>query len=149
MKGTSHASSTKCDGTKHLYISVVSMLKARDVWDEQEARKEQRMAAMRPVLAQLYAKIRRQAIHSPTAPYVVFEIPSYVFGYPLFQLTEARDYLLHVLQTSGYLVWVVDEKYLFVSWMKTTSRGSNYRPPLVTNYRPQVYGEGALGNMLR
>ena len=125
------------------------MLKARDVWDEQEARKEQRMAAMRPVLAQLYAKIRRQAIHSPTAPYVVFEIPTYVFGYPLFQLTEARDYLLHVLQTSGYLVWVVDEKYLFVSWMKTTGRSSNYRPPLVTNYRPQVYGEGALGNMLR
>ena len=125
------------------------MLKARDVWEEQEARKEQRMAAMRPVLAQLYAKIRRQAIHSPTAPYVIFEIPSYVFGYPLFQLSEARDYLLHVLQTSGYLVWVVDEKYLFVSWMKTTSRGSNYRPPLVTNYRPQVYGEGALGNMLR
>lgn len=125
------------------------MLKARDVWEEQEARKEQRMAAMRPVLAQLYAKIRRQAIHSPTAPYVVFEIPTYVFGYPLFQLSEARDYLLHVLQTSGYLVWVVDEKYLFVSWMKTTGRNSNYRPPLVTNYRPQVYGESALGNMLR
>jgi hypothetical protein len=126
------------------------MLKARDVWEEQEARKEQRMAAMRPVLAQLYAKIRRQAIHSPNAPYVVFEIPSYVFGYPLFQLSEARDYLLHVLQTSGYMVWVVDEKYLMVSWMKTTGgKASNYRPPLVTNYRPQVYGEGALGNMLR
>lgn len=126
------------------------MLKARDVWEEQEARKEQRMAAMRPVLAQLYAKIRRQAIHSPNAPYVVFEIPSYVFGYPLFQLTEARDYLLHVLQTSGYLVWVVDEKYLMVSWMKTTNpKNGNYRPPLVTNYRPQVYGEAAIGNMLR
>lgn len=126
------------------------MLKARDVWDEQEARKEQRMAAMRPVLAQLYAKIRRQAIHSPNAPYVVFEIPTYVFGYPLFQLSEARDYLLHVLQTSGYLVWVVDEKYLFVSWMKTANgKNGNYRPPLVTNYRPQVYGEAAIGNMLR
>lgn len=126
------------------------MLKARDVWDEQETRKEQRMAAMRPVLAQLYAKIRRQAIHSPGAPYVVFEIPSYVFGYPIFQLTEARDYLLHTLQTSGYMVWVVDEKYLMVSWMKTTGgKNGTYRPPLVTNYRPQVYGETALGNMLR
>ena len=60
------------------------MLKARDVWDEQEARKEQRMSAMRPVLAQLYGRIRKQAIHSPNAPYVVFEIPAYVFGYPLF-----------------------------------------------------------------
>ena len=125
------------------------MLKARDVWDEQEARREQRMAAMRPVLAQLYAKIRRHAIHSPNAPYVVFEIPTYVFGYPIFQLSEARDYLLHVLQTSGYQVWVVDEKYLFVSWMKTTGRSGTYRPPLVTNYRPQVYDPTALGSMLR
>ena len=126
------------------------MLSARDVWDEQEARKEQRMAAMRPVLAQLYAKVRRQAIHSPNAPYVVFEIPSYVFGYPLFQLSEAREYLINTLQRSGYLVWVIDEKYLLVSWMKQTGgRNSNYRPPLITNYRPQVYGEAALGNMLR
>ena len=125
------------------------MLKARDVWEEQEARREQRMAAMRPVLAQLYAKIRRHAIHSPNAPYVVFEIPTYVFGYPIFQLSEARDYLLHVLQTSGYQVWVVDEKYLFVSWMKTSTRTANYRPPLVTNYRPQVYDPTSLGSMLR
>lgn len=126
------------------------MLKARDVWEEQEARKEQRMAAMRPVLAQLYAKIRKQAIHSPSAPYVVFEIPTYVFGYPLFQLSEAREYLLHVLQTSGYMVWVVDEKYLMVSWMKTSGgKNSNYRPPLVTNYRPQVYNPTDLGSMLR
>jgi hypothetical protein len=126
------------------------MLKARDVWDEQESRKEQRMAAMRPVLAQLYARIRKQAVHSPNAPYVVFEIPTYVFGYPLFQLTEAREYLTTTLQTSGYWVWVVDEKYLLVSWMKhAAGRSANYRPPLVTNYRPQVYDPSSLGNMLR
>jgi hypothetical protein len=126
------------------------MLKARDVWDEQESRREQRMAAMRPVLAQLYAKIRKQAIHSPNAPYVLFEIPSYVFGYPIFQLTEAREYLMKVLEQSGYLVWVVDEKFLLVSWVKTTtSRSNTYRPPIVTNYRPQVYDPTTIGSMLR
>ena len=126
------------------------MLKARDVWDEQEARREQRMAAMRPVLAQLYAKIRKQAIHAPTAPYVLFEIPTYVFGYPIFQLTEARDYLTKTLEQSGYLVWVVDEKYLLISWVKTApSRSGAYRPPIVTNYRPQVYDPTTLGSMLR
>jgi hypothetical protein len=125
------------------------MLKARDVWDEQESRKEQRMAAMRPVLAQLYAKVKKQAIHSPNAPYVVFEIPTYVFGYPLFQLSEARDYLTMTLQSQGYHVWVVDEKYLFLSWMKTTNKPANYRPPLVTNYRPQVYDATSIGGMLR
>lgn len=126
------------------------MLKAREVWDEQESRKEQRMAAMRPVLAQLYAKIRKQAIHAPNAPYVVFEIPTYVFGYPLFQLSEARDYLTNTLTTSGFLVWTVDQKYLLVSWVKTPGSKTNaYRPPLLTNYRPQVYDPVTLGSMMK
>ena len=127
------------------------MLKARDVWDEQEARKEQRMAAMRPVLAQLYARIRRQAVHDAKAPYIVYEVPNYVWGYPLFDIKEAREYLMiKTLETSGFQVWVVDEKYLFITWMKTTGgRGPNYRPPLITNYRPQVYDPTTLGSMLR
>lgn len=127
------------------------MLKAREVWDEQEARREQRMAAMRPVLAQIHGKIRRQAIHAPTAPYIVFEVPTYVFGYPLFQMTEARDYLFHTLTTSGFHVWVVDEKYLLISWIKTSggNKSASFRPPLLTNYRPQVYDPATLGSMLR
>ena len=128
------------------------MLKARDVWDEQEARKEQRMSAMRPVLSQLFGQIRKQAIHAPNAPYIVFEVPQYVFGYPLFQMTEAREYLMKTLTAQGYLVWIVDEKYLLISWMKTANRTStnSYRPPaLSTNYRPQVYDPSALGGMLR
>ncbi len=126
------------------------MLKARDVWDEQEARKEQRMAAMRPVLGQLYARIRKQAIHDPKAPYLVYEVPTYVWGYPLFEMTEAREYLVKTLETSGYLVWVVDEKYLFISWMKTQApKSGTYRPPLTTNYRPLVYDPTTLGSMLR
>jgi hypothetical protein len=126
------------------------MLKARDVWDEQEARREQRMAAMRPVLAQLYAKIRKQAIHSPNSPYVLFEVPSFVFGYPLYQMKEAREYLTKTLEQSGYLVWVVDETFLLVSWVKTAQgKASTYRPPIVTNYRPQVYDPTTLGSMFR
>jgi len=126
------------------------MLKAREVWEEQEARREQRMAAMRPVLSQLYARIRKQAIHDPKAPYIVFEVPTYVWGYPLFEMTEARDYLVKTMETSGFLVWVVDQKYLLISWMKTPGgRPPNYRPPLLTNYRPMPYDPvytGALKN---
>jgi len=126
------------------------MLKAKDVWDEQEARKEQRMAAMRPVIAQIQMKVRKQAISTPNAPYIVFEIPQFVFGYPLYQLSEARDYLMQTLQSSGYQVWVVDEKYLLISWVKTSQgKSGSYRPPLITNYRPQVYDPTQIGSMLR
>jgi hypothetical protein len=128
------------------------MLKAREVLEEQENRRERRMAAMRPVLSQLYAQIRKQAIHAPNAPYVVFEIPSYVFGYPIFQLSEARDYLLQTLQSSGFLVWVVNEKYLLVSWVKQQGgrqTAGQHRPPIVTNYRPMPYDMTTLGSMMR
>ena len=124
------------------------MLKARDVWDEQEERKQNRMAAMIPVIAQIQAKIRTQAIHNSNAPYIVFEVPTYVFGYPLFQMSEAREYIMNTLSQGGYMVWVIDDKYLLISWLKTAGgKLSQHRPPLLTNYRPQVYDPSTLGTM--
>jgi hypothetical protein len=123
------------------------MLKARDVIQEQENQRERRMSAMRPVLAQIYAQIKKQAIHSPDAPYLVFEVPKFVFGYPLFKLTEAREYLLTTLTESGFNVWPVNNDYLLISWSKQQmNRG---RPSLLTNYRPQVYDPVALGSMFQ
>jgi hypothetical protein len=127
------------------------MLKAKDVLAEQEYRREKRMAAMRPALGQIQTMVRKQAIHAPNAPYILFDIPTYVFGYPIFQLSEARDYLVKQLEESGFLVWVVDEKYLLISWIKRTGTASkaSYRPQLTTNYRPQVYDPANLGTMYR
>ena len=103
---------------------------------------------MRPVLSQIFGQIRKQAIHSPNAPYIVYEVPEYVFGYPLYQIAEARDYLFNTLQTSGFLVWVVNEKYLLISWVKQAhSKSASHRPPLVTNYRPMPYDAATLGSM--
>ena len=121
------------------------MLKARDVWDEQEERREKRMAAMRPVLSQIHGQIRKQAIHAPNAPYIVFEIPAYVFGYPLFQLTEAREYLMKTLGETGFMVWPIDGKYLLISWLKTAQGKLSHRPPLMTNYRPMPYDPMLIG----
>ena len=121
------------------------MLKARDVWQEPENQRERRMSAMRPVLAQIYAQIKKQAIHASDAPYTVFEIPKFVFGYPLFKLSEAREYLIGVLSESGFNVWPVNNDYLLISWSKQQmNRG---RPSLLTNYRPMPYDPLTLASM--
>jgi hypothetical protein len=123
------------------------MLRARDVWDEQEMRREKRMSAMRPVLGQIHQKVRQQAVHDANAPYIVFEVPSYIWGYPIYQQSEARDYLMAQLTESGFQVWVVNENYLLISWMRVVKPGGVQRPVLTTNYRPQVYDPTALGSM--
>ena len=115
------------------------MMRARDVWDEQEERKSNRMAAMSPIMAQIQAKIRTHATHSPNAPYIVYEVPSYVFGYPLFPLKDAIEFLVSEFAKAGYWVWVVDEKYLFISWMKPVKTRDVGKAMLVTNYSPMAY----------
>lgn len=121
------------------------MLKARDVIQEQENQRERRMSSMRPVLSQIYAQIKKQAIHSPDAPYTIFEIPKFVFGYPLFKMSEAREYLTNVLMESGFAVWPVNDIYLLISWTKQQmNRG---RPSLLTNYRPMPYDPVTLSSM--
>lgn len=123
------------------------MLRARDVWDEQEDRKNSRMAAMTPVIAQIQAKIRQQAIHNTNAPYILYEVPTYVFGYPLFSLKEALEFLVTEFSRAGYWVWVVDQKYLFISWLKPVKTRDLGKPILATNYRPMVYDPSTLAFM--
>ena len=123
------------------------MLRARDVWDQQEQRRDNRMAAMGPVIAQIQAKIKQQAIHNTNAPYILFEVPTYVFGYPLFSLKEALQFLISEFAAAGYWIWLVDEKYLFISWMKPVKTRDLGKPILATNYRPMVYDPSTLAFM--
>lgn len=125
------------------------MLKAREVWNEQEGRRLNRMAAMSPVMTQIQAKIRQQAIHNTNAPYIVYEVPSFVFGYPLYSLQEAMDFLIKEYSSAGYWIWVVDQKYLLISWIKPVKTKDIGKPILATNYRPQVYDPSAIAFMAR
>jgi len=125
------------------------MLKAREVWNEQEGRRLNRMAAMSPVMTQIQSKIKQQAVHNTNAPYIVYEVPSFVFGYPLYSLQEAIDFLLKEYSTAGYWVWVVDQKYLLISWIKPVKTRDIGKPILATNYRPQVYDPSAIAFMAR
>jgi hypothetical protein len=115
------------------------MLRARDVWDEQEERKANRMAAMNPVIEQIQAKIKQQAIHNSNAPYILYEVPTFVFGYPLYSLKEALDFLVTEFAKAGYWIWVVDTKFLFISWIKPVKTKDLGKPILATNYRPMAY----------
>lgn len=122
------------------------MLRARDVWYEQEEHKLNKMAAMRPIIAQIEGKIRQQAIANSNAPYILTEVPSFVFGYPLFNHKDAIQYLLNEFLKAGFWVWNVEEKYLLISWLKPVKSRDLGKPILTTNYRPQVYDNIFMNN---
>jgi hypothetical protein len=115
------------------------MIRARDVWDEQEEHKIYKLSAMKSILAQIEGKIREQAIRNSNAPYILFEVPSFVFGYPLFNFKDAVNYLLNELLKAGFWVWNVEEKYLLISWLRPVKTRDLGKTILTTNYRPQAY----------
>ena len=121
------------------------MLRARDLWKQTEEQRSASMQAMRPVLATLFAQVKTHAATNPAAPYMTFDVPSFVFGYPLYNHREAIDYIKETLEEQGFTVWVAYNGTLLISWMRAGSGKARQTTKAPTNdYRPFVYDESAM-----
>jgi hypothetical protein len=119
------------------------MLRAKDLWKQTEEQRTKRMMAMRPVLAQVASKIKTHVIQHPESPYMVFEVPTYVWGYPLYDIHEAMDYIAVILTEQGFQVWKVEPHSLFISWVKPAKDDAKKVLPPRAEFRPFVYDESA------
>lgn len=45
-----------------------------------------------------------------------FEVPEYMFGYPLFDINDAIRYVIDALTRNGFLAIYYFPKYVYVSW---------------------------------
>ena len=121
------------------------MLRARDLWKQTEDQRSASMQAMRPVLSTLFAQVKTHAATNPAAPYMTFDVPSFVFGYPLYNHREAIDYVKETLEEQGFTVWVAYNGTLLISWMRAGSGKARQPIKAPTNdYRPFVYDESAM-----
>jgi len=122
------------------------MLSAKDLWKQEDERKTAKMQAMRPVLSNLSSQLKLYAIQNPQAPYFVFDVPSFVFGYPLYDHREAVDYVRDALLEQGFQVWVATNLSLVISWIKPQNQAPRIRAPPKSgaDYRPFVYDDSAM-----
>lgn len=130
------------------------MLQARELWKAEEERKANRMRAMRPVLTGLFNSIKLQSQQNPTSPYYAFDVPSFVFGYPLFDHEEAIRYVQETLEEQGFQVWrAIPPSVLIISWMKPVkqqTKETTVKPPKTgADYRPFVYDDSAFAFLTR
>jgi hypothetical protein len=128
------------------------MLQAKELWRAEEELKSHRMRAMRPVLAGLFSDIKRHAQINPDSPMFMFNVPSFVFGYPLFEHEEAIIYVQETLEEQGFKVWRAPPATLVISWMKPVkqTRETTAKPPKTgPDYRPFVYDESAFAFLTR
>lgn len=120
------------------------MLRARDLWKQTEDQRTVNMQAMRPVLTTLMAQIKTHATTNPNAPYMTFDVPSFVFGYPLYNHREAIDYIKETLEEQGFTVWIAYTGTLMISWMRAGKVRNTTAVKSTNDYRPFVYDESAM-----
>jgi hypothetical protein len=123
------------------------MLPANTLWKKDEEKKTQRLAATRVILAQVFTKIKTHVTQTVDSPYIVYQVPSFVFGYPLYNLSEAVQYVKETLEEQGYQVWVVHPgDTLFISWIKPQKQqsGRQIATSRQPSYRPFVYDPASL-----
>ena len=121
------------------------MLKAQDLWKQAEQQHVIKMNAMKPVLANLFQQLKTHAATHPDSPVFAFDVPAYVFGYPLFDHKQAIQYCKTVLEERGFQVWATNST-LVISWIKPEKgRTASFVPPVSgPSYRPFVYDESAM-----
>lgn len=110
------------------------------------------MRAMRPVLAGLFNSIKVHSQQNPDSPYYAFDVPSFVFGYPLYDHAEAIGYVKETLEEQGFQVWYIPAATLLISWMKPAPKSGGPKPPPPKpgpDYRPFVYDESAFAYLTR
>lgn len=116
------------------------MLKAQDLWKQVEQQKTIKMNAMKPVLTNLFAQLKTHAGLHPDSPVFAFDVPSFVFGYPLYDHKEAIQFCRETLEERGFQVWV-SGSVLVISWIKSEKQKTLGN---IASYRPFAYDPSAM-----
>jgi hypothetical protein len=84
------------------------------------------------VLERCYTKIKLAIRSRSTSSSCVFEIPEFLFGYPMYDLTECVLYVKRHLETNGFKVSYFFPRLLVVSWAAVISSITSTTPMLMS-----------------
>ena len=92
--------------------------------------------------------------------YCFYQIPEFIIGTPLYDITELRNYVMNSLKTNGFDILYVEPNWLFINWSikgaksltKNTniSKQENNQYKSTDTYKPSnnfIYDDSSLMNM--
>ena len=86
----------------------------------EETRKSMRKEIYKHIYTQFSKKIVNTCAINQKQ--VFLEVPSFVFGYPMFDRKKATKYINRQLMLSGFDVIMVNEFELYISWFKQKTK---------------------------
>lgn len=66
--------------------------------------------------------------------FVIFEVPSILIGYPMYDMKSCIMYIMSKLSQSGYIVEFIEPFYLYIDWGSSVT---SVEKPLIPTSRPE------------
>lgn len=87
---------------------------------EIHALEEKRKLIKKEIYTKIYEEISKKIRGAVSIGHkqIIISVPSYLFGYPTFDHKKACDYMKRQLEHSGFTVYHLNTKELYVSWKK-------------------------------
>jgi hypothetical protein len=99
---------------------------ARDLQREIRSRAKRRSDAHKPVLDQLRRRIESKAALDHVR--MVYRVPDFIPGLPVFDVTEVAHGLADALSEDGFVAEVFEPDTLYVSWDRNEANSSRRQP---------------------
>jgi hypothetical protein len=129
----------------------------QEIHKKQKEKEKLRLKIYETISVRCFKKIKETSANEET--FCFFEIPEYIPGLPLYNLTECVVFLLNILQDKGFKGRYIDKHILFISWHlpkpnlrlidapKIEQKNNNLIENLPLKYKP-IENYSAFGNFL-
>jgi len=93
-----------------------NLFSVNDIQKKQFEREKNRKKIYHIITKKCFQKIKETSNNEDT--YCFFQLPEFIPGFPLFNMTECVMYLLEILKEKGFSSRYVDGFMIYISWYK-------------------------------
>ena len=98
----------------------MSQLNIKDLYSKINSKTIKRMEIYDDILIKCHNKIKYNSELERT--YCFYQIPEFIIGTPIFDITELRTYIMNSLKKDGFEYLYVEPNWLFISWYNKSTK---------------------------
>jgi len=129
MKYDYYGNYDKDNNTNNMNNNETFSYSIQEIHKKQRDKEKMRIKIYEKISAKCFNKIKETANNEVT--YCFFQMPEYIPGYPIYNMTECIMYLIDLLHEKGFKARYCDKFLIFISW---NFPKTNYKMIENTNY---------------
>ena len=92
----------------------MNVFNVQDIHKKQKEKENSRISIYKAITSRCFKKIKETSLNEET--FCFFNIPEYIPGLPLYNMTECVMFILNILREKGFNARYCDQYVIYVSW---------------------------------